>query len=301
MSILDKLLHIATEQGHDYDVVLFRYLTERTLYRLGCTQPGVFVLKGGLYLGLLAYMPYRATEDADLSAFGHLSDETLLETFESLKTENPCPLDAVTYSGRVRMKSISKGRNYLGVRIRIAAHLRHERRLLSFDVSHGSAIAQPPIPWQFASIVSGLPEPSGIRLYPLGTVIAEKLHAFHLYPTAEVFPRIRDLYDLAFLAATFPFDATDLHQAIDRTFRSRKPTAPDGGIFWGSRPTSLTNLDIIEEMQKDWAELLEGATYQPTIAEAVQLVSRFSAPLLEAAYLNEPGQGRWSPGEDWCK
>ena len=35
MTILEQLAHRAAEWGHDYDVVIFRYLTERTLYRLG--------------------------------------------------------------------------------------------------------------------------------------------------------------------------------------------------------------------------------------------------------------------------
>jgi hypothetical protein len=299
MNPLDQLVSAAAGQGHDYSVLVFRYLTERTLYRLGVFQPDTFVLKGGLYLGLLAYMPYRATEDTDLTAFGHLTDEVLLETFERLKADNPCPQDGVICSGKVRMKTISRGRNYQGVRMRTAAHIRHERRLLSFDISHGSAITPSPRPWQFPTIVPGLPEPAGIRLYPVETVVAEKLHAFHLYPSAEVFPRIRDLYDLAFLAATTPFDADEVYQAILRTFQSRKPTASDGGVFWSSRPSSLTDLDELEEPQRDWQALMEGATYKPELSEAVQLVGRFSGPLLDAVFQGEPRQGQWMPRENW--
>lgn len=299
MNVLDQLATIATSQGHDYSVLVFRYLTERTLYRLGHARPKTFVLKGGLYLGMLAYMPYRATEDADLTAFGALSDDDLLALFEGLKIDNPCSQDGVTYSGRVRMKSISKGRNYQGVRIRIAAHLRHERRMLSFDISHGSAITPPPLSWQFGTIVAGLPEPAGIRLYPVETVIAEKLHAFHLYPDPEVFPRIRDLYDLAFLAATTSLDAVLLYQAILRTFQSRKPTGPDGLVFWSYLPPSLTGLDVISEHQNDWRLLLEGATYQPDLSEAVLLVGRLAEPLLGAMYQQQQQPGQWTPGEGW--
>ena len=299
MSPIDQLQRLAAELGHDYDILVFRYLTERTLYRLGAAQPGTFVLKGGLLLGMLAYMPYRATEDADLTAFGHISDESLLALFEALKVENPCPEDGVSYSGRVRFKSISKGRNYQGVRVRIAAHLRHEKRLLSFDISHGSALEPPPTPWRFSTLVAGLPEPAEIRTYAAETIVAEKLHAFHLYPVAEVFPRIRDLYDLAFLAATTPFDGEALLASLQRTFRSRKATATEQEIFWPDLPTSLTQLDAFEQHQRDWEALTDGATYQPSLLEAQLLARHFAEPLLSAAYHERALPKKWRPGESW--
>lgn len=109
MSILARLPSIADQQGIDYDTIVFRYLVERTLFRLGHAHPDAFVLKGGLYMGLLAYAPYRATKDADLTAFGAWTEGRLLEVFEGFKGKNPCPADEVSYSGKVRVQPISKG------------------------------------------------------------------------------------------------------------------------------------------------------------------------------------------------
>lgn len=63
--------------------------------------------------------------------------------------------------------------------------------------------------------------PASIRAYPLGTHIAEKVHAYTL-PRKRVNSRVKDLPDLALLGTVSrPMSAIGLREAIQRTFEHR--------------------------------------------------------------------------------
>src|SRR5207244_13067925 len=70
--------------------------------------------------------------------------------------------------------------------------------------------------------------PPTLRLYPIETHIAEKLHAYTL-PRARPNSRVKDLPDLALLATAQSLDAVRLRAALELTFGFRKthklPTA----------------------------------------------------------------------------
>jgi len=306
MKPLDQLPIIAEELGLDRETLIFRYLVERTLYRLGVAFPNAFVLKGGLYLGFLAgerYTPYRPTKDADLTAFGTWSTDELIAAFEALKTDNPeRAQDGVWYSGKVRVKDISKGRNYNGSRIRIKAHVGPEHRLLSFDVSHGSRLAVPAMPWGFGALIRPLTPPTGIRVYPVESVISEKLHAFHTNADPGSYGRLRDVYDLAYLFSTLDLDSTEIVEAVQATFWSRLPSGPGGVVFWPTRPPTMTHLHLESHLEDEWLELVDpagGSWFQPSLEEALNLILRFADPLLDAMAGEEPFTGQWIAGEGW--
>ena len=67
---------------------------------------------------------------------------------------------------------------------------------------------------------SGIAPPT-LRLYPIETHIAEKLHAYTM-PRARPNSRVKDLPDIALLATTKPLDAKRLRAALEQTFAFRK-------------------------------------------------------------------------------
>jgi hypothetical protein len=67
----------------------------------------------------------------------------------------------------------------------------------------------------FAGII-----PTTLRVYPVETHIAEKLHAYTM-PRLRPNSRIKDLPDLALIATAGPMDANRLRAAIDQTFAFR--------------------------------------------------------------------------------
>jgi Nucleotidyl transferase AbiEii toxin, Type IV TA system len=62
--------------------------------------------------------------------------------------------------------------------------------------------------------------PPMLRLYPIETHIAEKLHAYTM-PRTRPNTRVKDLPDMALLATTEPLEAARLRAALERTFAFR--------------------------------------------------------------------------------
>ncbi|MGC4094620.1 MAG: nucleotidyl transferase AbiEii/AbiGii toxin family protein [Polyangiaceae bacterium] len=67
---------------------------------------------------------------------------------------------------------------------------------------------------------AGLAPPT-LRIYPIETHIAEKLHAFTM-PRARPNTRVKDLPDLALLATAKTLDAQRLRAALEQTFTFRR-------------------------------------------------------------------------------
>ena len=67
----------------------------------------------------------------------------------------------------------------------------------------------------FAGII-----PATLRVYPVETHVAEKLHAYTM-PRLRPNSRIKDLPDLALIATVGPMDANRLRAAINQTFDFR--------------------------------------------------------------------------------
>lgn len=63
--------------------------------------------------------------------------------------------------------------------------------------------------------------PPALRLYPIETHIAEKLHAYTM-PRPRPNSRVKDLPDLALLATVGQLDAQKVRAAIEQTFGFRK-------------------------------------------------------------------------------
>jgi hypothetical protein len=102
-------------------------------------------------------------------------------------------------------------------------------------------------------------EPPSLRVYPIETHIAEKLHAYTL-PRKRPNSRVKDLPDIALLAGVRELDAKRLWTGFEQTFRSRGthplvsslPAPPDAWIAPYARMAQADELR--------WADLAELAT-----------------------------------------
>ncbi len=98
--------------------------------------------------------------------------------------------------------------------------------------------------------------PPTLRLYPIETHIAEKLHAYTL-PRARPNSRLKDLPDLALLAGVKPLDSKRVRAALEQTFGFRKthdlPTAlPEPPATWAAPYAAMAAED-----QLAWSTLTD--------------------------------------------
>jgi hypothetical protein len=125
--------------------------------------------------------------------------------------------------------------------------------------------------------------PPILRLYPVVSHIAEKLHAFTM-PRTRPNTRVRDLPDLALLATTGPIEGAVLRQAVETTFEFRRTQAAPSALplppeFWEEPYAAMA---VANELP--W----------PNLPAVTQAAEAFLNPALASADC-----GIWSP-EDWA-
>lgn len=133
----------------------------------------------------------------------------------------------------------NEGMQYDGYRYRAECRLAGAiySRPFGVDVAFGDPLVGEPDLAVADDLLSfaGIAPPT-LRLYPVISHIAEKLHALTM-PRSRPNTRVRDLPDIALLATTGPINEVELRLAFERTFRFRGthslPTSvPAPPSFW---------------------------------------------------------------------
>jgi hypothetical protein len=111
--------------------------------------------------------------------------------------------------------------------------------------------------------------PPTLRLYPLESHIAEKLHAYTI-PRSRPNSRVKDLPDLALLATVRTLDGKRVRGALEQTFTFRKThalpeTVPHPPKAWDTPYTAMARED-----QLHW----------PTLADVAAAAQSFLDPVL---------------------
>lgn len=222
-SVRARLLTVAKVQGVDFNQVLVRYFLERILYRLSKSgHADRFVLKGALLFTLWYDMPHRATRDADLLGFGVSDVDSMARTFRdiaSIAVDDGITFDPVS----VTVEEIRKGAGYAGVRVLVSGELDKARCKTQIDIGFGDAVTPGPVDATYPVLLADQPAPR-LRIYPVYTVVAEKLHAIALLGMTN--SRMKDYFDLSVLLDRESLDIDLLAQAINATFERRGMTVP---------------------------------------------------------------------------
>jgi len=293
-SVLARLLKRAQEAGEEYHMLLARYCFERFLYRLGTSELRErFVLKGAMLLRLWSSQPYRATRDLDLSRRGGGSFEAVREDMRTICAAAVEP-DGVSFdTDAIRVEAIRAEDEYAGVRALLTARCGTARLPIQVDIGVSDSVWPAPRPCAYPTLLD-FPPPE-VLAYPREAVVAEKLEALVVFGDRN--SRIKDFFDLHYLASEFEFDRATLAEAVRRTFiRRRTPVAAEAPIgltseYWRnpSRPAQVrafarrAGLKISDKIGDDF----------------VGLLSAFLLPILDDLRRKEKSEGTWSPGGPW--
>ena len=219
---LEQRLRTATRGGGEFARQRQLLVFDRFLARIVTTLGDAAILKGGLVLELRLERA-RTTNDVDLRMVG--SPRDVLErlqaagrgalgdfmTFEVMRDPDHPEIqnDGLQYDGhRFRAECKLAGKLY--------------GRPFGVDVAFGDPIIGEPEVVRAEDVLAfaGIAPPS-LRLYPIETHVAEKLHAYTL-PRERPNSRVKDLPDLALLASVRRLDARQLRAALEQTFDFRK-------------------------------------------------------------------------------
>ena len=194
---------------------------DRFLARIVDVLGDAATLKGGLVLELRLERA-RTTKDIDLRLIS-----PSIDTLAKLQDAGRRNLgDFMTFEVRPdddHPEIQNDGMQYEGLRFRAECRLAGKLYGQPFgvDVAFGDPIVGEPevVVAEDVLAFAGIAPPS-LRLYPIATHIAEKLHAYTM-PRSRPNSRVKDLPDLALLATAQAIDARTLREALEQTFTFR--------------------------------------------------------------------------------
>ncbi|WP_437713306.1 nucleotidyl transferase AbiEii/AbiGii toxin family protein [Sorangium sp. So ce448] len=194
---------------------------DRFLARIVSVFGDAATLKGGLVLELRLERA-RTTKDVDLLMVGSRDD--VLAKLQEAGRENLGDFMNFEIGPDDDHPEIQNdGMKYEGLRFRAECKLAGKRYGDPFgvDVAFGDPILKDPevVVAEDVLFFAGIAPPT-LRLYPIETHIAEKLHAYTM-PRKQPNSRVKDLPDLALLATAEPLDAKLLRAALEQTFTFR--------------------------------------------------------------------------------
>jgi hypothetical protein len=293
-SVAARLLNRAKQSGDDYQTLLTSYCFERFLYRLGTSSVrDRFVLKGAMLLRVWSDQPYRATRDLDLLHLGDGSFDAIRDDIRTICV-TPVEPDAVVFDAdTVRIETIRAEDEYAGIRATLPTRCGTARLTLQIDMGLGDSVWPTPRLSAYPVLLD-LPAPE-VFVYPREAVVAEKLEAVVVLGDRN--SRIKDFFDLHYLASRFEFDRATLAEAVRRTFQRRRtpiPTDEPIGLtpaYWAnpSRPTQ------VRAFARRAGLAVPGAPGD----EFVQLLGTFLLPILDDLRRDAGREGIWHPGGPW--
>ena len=267
---LEHRLKVATPAG--VPVARTRQLAvfDRFLARIAVVFGDAATLKGGVALELRLERA-RTTKDIDLRVMG--TTDALLDRLQHagrLDLDDFLSFDIDADPHRPDIEA--EGLKYDGFRFRAEAKLAGKLygQRFGIDVAFGDPIFDAPETvvandiFGFAGIA-----PPTIRIYPIETHIAEKLHAYTL-PRKRPNSRVKDLPDLALLGTIRSIEAARLRAAIDQTFAFRATH---------DRPTTLLEPPL--QWRESYASLASDDSLPwKTLAEVFEAAKAFIEPVL---------------------
>lgn len=257
---------------------------DRYLARLGRVLGDAATLKGGLVLEVRLDRA-RSTRDIDLRLAG--APTGLLERLQEAGRLDLS--DFMSFELRVDARHpdiAGPGVQYEGQRFRAECKLAGVLYGQAFgvDVAFGDPMLGEPEVVRGEDLLgfAGI-KPAVMRLYPVETHLAEKLHAYTL-PRPTPSTRVKDLPDLALLGQAGEREAARIRAAIRQTFGYRRThdvpeRLPEPPTAWEASYAAMA-----EEDSLPWRSL----------AAVTEAARAFVDPVLAGG-----GEARWSPA-DWA-
>ena len=200
------------------------------------------MLKGGLFLYSLTNFDSRVTVDVDfLLRQQPNTPESLREMLEEIISADTGN-DFITYEIK-RIAPIAVEKKYSGIGASLVAHIKNTRTPFGIDFGVGDVI----VPHQEKrKIPTQLPdfEVPEVNTYSVETTVAEKLDA--ILSLMEFSSRMKDYYDLYYLANKFDFDGAVLTEALRKTFANRNRQ------FTVEQFEQIITFDADDGMRKKW-------------------------------------------------
>lgn len=285
-SVLARLKNKAKESGRSYQLCLQLFCQEEFLRRLEKSKYAEnLVLKGGLFLYSLTDFDSRVTVDVDflLRQIPNTPEQLkdILEEVIAVQTGN----DFVTFEIK-DIAPIAVAKKYAGIGASMVAHIKNTRTPFGIDFGVGDIIVpkqkKRKIPTQLNDFVSPI-----INTYSIETTVAEKIDA--ILSLMEFSSRMKDYYDIYYLANKFDFDGVTLTEALKKTFENREHG------FTIEQFEQVMTFDNDDAMQKKWKAFIRKIdTKTDDYSTVLKTIKEFLTKPFTAAARGKEFTEKWS-------
>ncbi len=288
-SVLARLKNKANESGRSYQLCLQLFCQEEFLRRLEKSKYAEnLVLKGGLFIYSLTDFDSRVTVDVDflLRKIPNTPDQlkAILEEIIAVPTGN----DFVKFEIK-EVAPIAVAKKYAGIGASVVVYIKNTRTPFSIDFGVGDVIVPNQEKRKIPTQLSDFDAPT-VNTYSIETTIAEKLDA--ILSLMEFSSRMKDYYDIYYLANKFDFDGKILTEALRKTFANREHT------FTLEQFEQVMAFDNDDAMQKKWKAFCRKIdTKTDDYGTVLNTIKTFLEKSFTAVINNTPYTKKWSAGD----
>jgi predicted nucleotidyltransferase component of viral defense system len=265
-SVLAKLRNKAKETGRSNQLCMQLFCQEEFLRRLEKSKyADNFVLKGGLFLYTLTEFDSRVTVDVDFML------RKIPNTPEKLREVISEIIEADTTNGFISFEikdvsPISVNKQYPGIHADIVARIKNTRTPFEIDFGIGDVIVPGAKKRKLPTQLDEFPAPT-VNTYSIETTIAEKLDA--ILGLMEFSSRMKDYYDIYYLANKFDFDGKTLTEALKKTFANRSRT------FTIEQFKQMLSFSADDAMQKKWTAFCKKVNAESSFGTVLETIRAF--------------------------
>lgn len=289
-SVLARLKNKAKETGRSYQLCLQLFCQEEFLRKLEKSKyADNFVLKGGLFIYSITDFDSRVTVDVDflLRKLPNTPEQiqAILVEIISVDTGN----DFITFEIK-DVSPIAVAKKYAGIGASLVAHIKNTRTPFSIDFGVGDVIVPKQEKRAIPTQLDDFDSPT-INTYSLETTIAEKLDA--ILDLMEFSSRMKDYYDIYYLAMHFEFDSDTLTEAMRKTFENRNHH------FTMEQFNQVMSFGDNESMQKKWQAFVRKIdTKTDDYGTVLKTIKTFLTKPFIAAVENKTFTDNWTVQND---
>ena len=288
-SVLARLKNKAKESGRSYQLCMQLFCQEEFLRRLEKSEYAEnLVLKGGLFIYSLTDFDSRVTVDVDflLRKIPNKPEQlkVILEKIIAVDTGN----DFVTFEIK-DIAPIAVAKKYAGIGASIIARIKNTKTPFSIDFGVGDIIVPKQEKRKIPTQLSDFDAPM-VNTYSIETTVAEKIDA--ILSLMEFSSRMKDYYDIYYLANKFDFDGATLTEALKKTFENRNHN------FTIEPFEQMLEFDSDDAMQKKWKAFIKKINIKTDDFEAVlKMIKMFLAEPYYATINSVEFKFKWNSNE----
>ena len=269
-SVLTRLKNKAKVQAIPLQQLLNLFCQEEFIRRLSeSSYRENLILKGGYLLYSISGFTTRPTVDADYLLKNYSNDLDAIEKLVKEIISQPSKNDFIGFQIR-GLEEISEAKEYHGIRVNLIGIIGRTKTPFSIDFGVGDIIVPYPVERTLPVLLKEFEEPN-VLTYSLESTVAEKLDAIILL--MEATGRMKDFYDIYYLATTFNFEGRKLQEAIYETLSNRGTPHEKDSI------AVIARLSENVEIQKRWNNFCKKILkYELDIRVVIDIIIDFTLP-----------------------